>query len=132
ISRQIVEQLIDLNITERRPVPSTSSYIAFTDESGGSGSDASTLAIVHVDHNRQIIQDVIRVWKPPFSPQSVIAEKAAILRYYRIHKVVGDRYAGGIPPDLYRSHNIHFEQSAKSKSDIYLDFLNVLNSSRIR
>jgi hypothetical protein len=131
ISRQIVEQLIDVGVTEWPPEPGHT-YIGFTDEAGGSGSDASTLAIVHVDRDKRIIQDLIKVWKPPFSPQAVIAEKAAICRRYRISKLVGDRYAGGIPPDLYRNHSIHFEQSAKSKSDIYLDFLNVLNSSRIR
>jgi hypothetical protein len=131
ISRQIVEELIDTGVVERAP-ETGNHYIAFTDEAGGSGSDASTLAIVHADKERRIIQDLIRVWKPPFSPLNVAAQKAAILKTYRINKLTGDHWAGGLPPDLYRQHGIRFEPSARAKSDLYIDFLNVLNSKRIR
>jgi hypothetical protein len=33
---------------------------------------------------------------------------------------------------LYRPHGIAFEQAAPTKSDIYLDFLHILNSRRMR
>lgn len=126
-----MERLIDHGVHERAPEPGIH-YVAFTDEAGGSGSDASTLSIVHLDNQRQVIQDLIRIWRPPFSPQEVIGQKAALLKTYGITRVTGDRWAGGIPPDLYRANGIRFEPSGRVKSDIYIDFLALLNSARIR
>jgi hypothetical protein len=131
IDRSLVEELIDRGVRERTPEPHIH-YIAFADESGGSGQDASTLVIVHTERTGMIIQDVARRWQPRFSPEQVIREKADLLKKYHIHALTGDRWAGGIPPEMYEKHGIRFEQSAKPKSDLYLDFLHILNSRKIR
>jgi hypothetical protein len=131
VDRQLVEELIDRGIREHAYDPTIHTYSAFVDEAGGSGGDASTLAIVHRE-NDLVVADAIRIFKPPFSPEAVIREKAQLLRTFRINKVIGDRWAGGLPPELYHPHGIRFEQSSKTKSDLYLDFLHILNSRRIR
>jgi hypothetical protein len=131
VDRELVNSLIDIGIRERPCNSTIRSYSAFVDEGGGSGNDASTLAIVHRD-GEAVIADAIRVYKPPFSPQGVIAEKAQLLQTYGIKKVTGDWWAGGVSPEHYAAHQIKYEKAPKPKSDLYLDFLHVLNSRRIR
>ena len=46
-------------------------------------------------------------------------------------RVVGDRYAGEWPNARFREHGIEFEQSARAKSDLYLDLLPLLNARRV-
>jgi hypothetical protein len=132
ISRQLVEELIDRGCREREYDRSIRTYRAFTDEAGGSGQDASTLSIVHVERDGLIVQDVMRIWKPPFNSQAVFSEKARILKSFRLGRVVGDKWAGGLPPALYRAEGIAFEQNARPRSELYLDFLHLLNARRIR
>ena len=67
-------------------------YRAFVDPSGGSH-DSFTLAIAHRDRTtHQAVLDCVREVKPPFSPEAVVQEFAAILQQYGIAKVRGDRY----------------------------------------
>jgi hypothetical protein len=131
VDRDLVESLIDRGVRERAPDPAIRNYIAFSDEAGGgSGGDASTLAIVHQDRDKRIVQDLMRIWRPPFDAAAVIAEKAALLRAYRINKIVMDHWAGGLPATLYAAHNIRTETAA-AKSKLYVDFLGILNSRRL-
>ena len=104
-------------------------YSAFCDPSGGSA-DSFSMAISHADGQRVII-DAIREVKPPFSPDGVVQEFAELLKSYRIHKVVGDRYAGEFPRERFRVHGIKYDLSEKPKSDLYRDLLPLLNSGRI-
>jgi hypothetical protein len=104
-------------------------YFAFTDPSGGS-SDAFTLAISHKDGERVVI-DATREIQPPFSPEAVIDEFAALLKSYRISKVIGDRYAGEFPRDQFRKRGIEYRCSDKTKSDLFRDLLPMLNAGRI-
>ena len=39
-----------------------------------------------------MLTDLIREVKPPFNPESVVAELVEVLRSYRIRDVAGDRY----------------------------------------
>ena len=105
------------------------SYVAFVDPSGGTGSDSMTLAIAHRDGDRAIL-DAIREVRPPFSPEAVTQDFATLLKSYRIHRVTGDRYAGEWPRERFRTHGIQYDLSEQPKSDIYRDFLPVLNSGR--
>ncbi len=109
--------------------PAGCRYGAFVDPSGGSA-DAFTMAIGHRDGDRIVI-DATRETKPPFSPEAVIDDFAALLRMYRVHKVRGDRYAGEFPRELFRKKGISYECSEKAKSDLYRDLLPLLNSGRI-
>ena len=60
-----------------------------------------------------------------------MAQCAALLRRYGVAKIVGDKYAGEWPPARFAEHGIEFEQSARPKSDLYHDFLPLLNARRI-
>jgi hypothetical protein len=127
VSLEVVESCVG-SYYEIPPAPATS-YYAFTDPSGGS-EDAFSLAISHRDGERVVV-DCIREVRPPFSPEQVIAEFAGVLRNYHCHRVTGDRYGGEFPREQFRKRGIHYEVSQKMKSDIYVDFLPVLNSGRV-
>ena len=101
-------------------------YSGFVDPSGGSA-DLFTLAIAHKDGERTVV-DAIREVRPPFSPEAVVDEFAALLKSYRITRVVGDRYAGEWPREQFRKRDIGYECSEKPKSDLFRDLLPLLNS----
>jgi hypothetical protein len=96
-------------------------YVAFTDPSGGS-KDAFTLAIAHNDGGRLIL-DAARSHRPPFDPKAVVAEFALLLKRYGLGRVTGDRYAGEWVVSAFREHGIYYEQSGRSKSEIYLEIV---------
>ena len=73
-------------------------YRAFTDPSGSSD-DSFALAISHKSKG-QIIIDAIREARPPFSPDAVVDDFAALLKSYRVSRVTGDQYAGEFPREL--------------------------------
>jgi hypothetical protein len=106
-------------------------YVAFTDPSGGS-SDSFTLAVAHLSILRHAVLDAFLEKRPPFSPDSVVEEFAALLKSYRIATVVGDRYAGEWPRERFRVHGIEYRTSEKTKSEIYATFLVLVNSGRAR
>src|SRR5207302_1297685 len=67
-------------------------YVAFTDPSGGS-QDSMTLAVAHAEGERAVL-DLVREVRPPFSPDTVVTEFAAVLKSYGLVEVEGDAYAG--------------------------------------
>jgi hypothetical protein len=67
---------------------------------------------------------------PPFSPSVVVAEFARTLKSYRVSRVTSDRYAGLWPTKAFAKHNIRVEPAERSKSQIYVDALPLLNSRR--
>jgi hypothetical protein len=103
-------------------------YVAFTDPSGGSA-DSFTLAIAHRDAD-SLILDVVREIRPPFSPESVVAEFSGVLKSYRITRVQGDNYAKLWPVEVFAKNGIRYEQNARPKSDLYQGLLPLLNSRR--
>ena len=105
-------------------------YSAFVDPSGGTGSDSMTLAIGHSERGKAIL-DCVREVKPPFSPESVTIEFATLLKQYGIRQATGDRYAAEWPRERFRTHGITYELSDAPKSEIYLNFLPVLNSGHV-
>jgi hypothetical protein len=117
--------------SDRLELPPTSSisYRAFADPSGGRR-DSFAIAIGHIDLGRCIV-DVVRAWKPPFSPSSVVAEIADLLREYQIHSIVGDRYGGIWPAEQFQAHRIRYEPAKSPKSNLYLALLSHVNSGRI-
>jgi hypothetical protein len=128
ISRDALEACVTLGCRERPPVSGTQ-YSGFVDPSGGSA-DSFTLAIGHRQDNVAVI-DALREVKPPFSPESVVAEFAILLKAYDITKIAGDRYAGEWPREQFRHHGISYEPATKPKSDLYRDALPLINSRRI-
>jgi hypothetical protein len=130
IRRELLEAAIDTNITERAYDSAVRHYIGFVDEAGG-GSDASSACIAHKEKNGIIYIDAIRVFKPPFSPEAVIADKVRLFKSYKISKVFGDRWAKGLVPEAYGRYGMRYEE-ARAKGDLYIDLLHLLNSQRIR
>lgn len=129
ISREAVDACV---ISGRYELPPTEgiAYAAFLDAAGGSGADAMCVAISHREGDRAVL-DAIRVVEPPFSPEEVAREFAQVLKSYRIKKVFGDRWAGLWPRERLESHGIGYDASVKVKSDIYRDFLPMINGGRV-
>jgi hypothetical protein len=104
-------------------------YVAFADPAGGSGSDSMTLAVAHYDTRtgRAILDQLCEV-RPPFSPEAVVEDFAAVLKRYGIRTVIGDRFGGLWPAERFRVHGIGYDPSEKPKSVIYAETLPLLNS----
>jgi hypothetical protein len=104
-------------------------YFGFCDPSGGSA-DSMTIAIAHADKEGRGVLDATREIRPPFSPEDVVVEFAALLKSYGLSSVTGDRYAGEWPRERFSEHGIRYEPAEKSKSELYIEFLPILNSGK--
>jgi hypothetical protein len=93
LSREIVQACVSTGVYERPPLSGTT-YKAFLDFAGGSGSDSMTLAIGHREGSTVVI-DALREVRPPFSPEFAIAQFVSLLKSYRIYTVEGDAFGGG-------------------------------------
>ncbi|MCJ2056846.1 hypothetical protein MKL09_09795 [Methylobacterium sp. J-048] len=131
VSRELVDQCTDFGVREREPDPNAR-YTAFIDPSGGTGKDAMTLAVAHQDATGNIVVDLVVGVKPPFSPDAVCQQFAATLKPYRVSTVVGDNYANEWPKELIRKYGITYEQCPKAKAGLYIEFLPLLNSGKVR
>ena len=127
ITREAVDAITCTGRKELPPEPGIT-YSAFCDPSGGV-SDAMTLAIAHLRGDVAILNVALEI-RPPFDPDVAVADCAALLRQYGITRITGDRYAGQWPVARFAAHGITFEQSARPKSDLYLDFLPIANAKR--
>ena len=54
------------------------------------------------------------------------------MRQYRCSRCYGDRYGGAWPAEQFMKCGIHLEPAEKTKSDIYLDLLPLINSKAVR
>src|SRR5262249_10905160 len=73
----------------------------------------------------------LREARPPFSPAAVVDDFAALCKFYRVNKVIGDHYGGEFVKEPFRKHGINYEVAKQPKSDLYRDLLPLLNSGRI-
>jgi hypothetical protein len=128
ISIEAVLACVASGVRERPPQPDVW-YTAFVDPSGGSA-DSMTLCIAHRQDDL-IVVDAIRERKPPFSPDDVCGEFAALLKSYRCTRVSGDRYAGEWPRERLRTRDIGYEVAERPKSDLYRDLLPLINARQI-
>ena len=131
VMREAVEACVATRVVERKPEAGIT-YLGFVDPSGGSADDMS-LAISHYDYATQnVIIDLLRWFKPPFSPEIVVKEFATTLKNYRISTVYGDRYAGEWPREQFGKFDVRYDPSAKTKSELYTDLLPLVSSARIQ
>ena len=128
ITQETIQACISAGVRERKP-EYKHSYVAFVDPSGGS-SDAMTLAIAHKEGETEIL-DAIRERRPPFSPEAVVEEFSSLIRSYRCSRCYGDRYAGEWPREQFMKCGVHLEAAEKSKSELYLDLLPLINSRAV-
>ena len=104
-------------------------YHGFVDPSGGR-SDAFTLSIAHSEGD-QVIIDLVRGRRPPFDPDSVVAEFSEALKKYKISAVTGDHYSGAWVAQSFLKNSIVYQSSPKPKSALYLEMLPLFSTSRI-
>ena len=130
VSPEVVDAAIIPNIYE---IPYTArysgGYIAFVDPSGGS-SDSFALAIAHPEGDRAVL-DLVEEVRAPFSPEQATERLCDTLKRYRITKVTGDKYAGDWPSEQFLKRGVLYEASERTKSDIYREFLPLLNGRRV-
>jgi hypothetical protein len=131
IDREVAEAMIDRGIYER-PYDPRIQYAAFVDVASGSGGDAFAFSVAHREASGVVVQDLLRVWSPPFSPEDCFAEAAATTRAYGCARLLGDKYAAGISVERFAVQGISFDQVARPKSQIYIDFLHLANSRMAR
>ena len=129
VSREAVEACVEWSVHERGPLQGNR-YFGFVDPSGGSH-DSFTLGIAHKEGEIGVL-DCLREIKPPFSPEGVVTEFADLCKNYRITRVTGDRYAGEWPREQFAKHGINYEPSEHPKGTIYLNFLPLINSGKVR
>jgi len=125
-------QIRNLVIPDRKELPPMSDrqYGSFTDLSGG-GSDSCTLAIAHKEGDIIVIDALRERRERPMSPDDVVAEFATLMKRYGISIVTGDRYAGEWPRERFRAHGIEYIPSEKVKSDLYREFIPIINTQQI-
>ncbi len=128
LTREVVDAAIAPGRFELPRVEGVS-YFGFVDPSGGS-SDDMTLAVSHRE-GETIVLDCIRVAHPPFSPDAVVTDFAAVLKSYGVSNVSGDRYGGEFPRELFRKHGIEYRCSDLPKSDLYRELLPLMNARRV-
>lgn len=128
VSREVVDAAVPPGRFELPPL-SHIPYCGFVDPSGGSA-DSFTMAVSHFEKDKRVL-DLVRERRPPFSPEAVVEEYAALLKAYRISFVTGDRYAGEWPREQFRKAGIDYRPSERTKSELYLELLAPLNSGRV-
>jgi hypothetical protein len=65
----------------------------------------------------------IREIKPPFKPDSAVAEFCTLMKTYGIHSAQGDRWGGDWVVSAFAKYGIKIVPSEKPKSDIYVELL---------
>lgn len=128
LSLEAIEACIPQGLNSRAPLPELE-YFGFVDPSGGS-QDAMTMAIAHREGNCAVL-DYIGERRSPFSPDAVVSEFADVFKAYRIGTIRGDRYAGAWPRERFKVRGIDYVPADKTRSEIYLEFLPLVNSRRV-
>ena len=117
-----------------RPFIKGIDYSAFIDSAGGTSEagmgDSFCLAIGHNTVDGKATLDVLREKRPPFNPEQVIEEYAALLKSYGIRTAKADAWARGFVLSGFQKHGIEVKKSERDRSAIYLDLLPYLNSLR--
>jgi hypothetical protein len=136
VSREVVEASIVKGRYELWPQPGIQ-YWGFIDPSGGSGRDSMALAIAHREGSQGLLDEVrvldaIREWRPEFSPDQVTAEAASTLNHYGISTIRGDKFGGQWVAERFRQYGISYEPTELVKSEIYQEFLPLLNGQGAR
>ncbi len=130
IDRDVAQRLVDTDVFER-PYDPRIQYVAMADVAAGNGGDAFTCSIAHQTRDGIALQDAIRIWKPPFSPEDCFQQSAALARAYGCLSMMADHYAAGISVERFAVAGMTIEP-ARPKSQLYLDFLHLANSGRCR
>jgi hypothetical protein len=129
LTREVVLAAVSQGVYERPPEPHHR-YVAFLDPSGGSV-DSMALAVGHLE-GADVLIDALRDLKPPFSPEAVTAEFAALMKSYRVTSVTSDRYAGAWVAERLRTHGMAHDVSKLSASELFVALVPALNGGRVQ
>jgi hypothetical protein len=69
--------------------------------------------------------------RPPFNPEDVSRDFAALVRACNITTVHGDRFAAGWTEAAFARSGVKYEPSPLSKSELYIDMLSLINSRQV-
>lgn len=108
-------------------------YIGAVDPaSGTSGGDSFAAAVAHAEEDGIGVLDGVRLWRPPFSPEAVVAEAAQWFGTYGITEIVGDRFSGEFVREAFRRHGVEYIPADRDKSQYFLEFLPLVTAGRVR
>jgi len=129
----LLEQSIDVNRGNLPPKEGIH-YISAVDGASGSSSrnaDSFTCAVGHKEDGKCII-DGVWEWRPPFSPASVVKEISNILKSYKVHSTVGDKWAVGALSDLFKMEGIVYVDSQLTASEVYMESAVFFHNGSVR
>jgi hypothetical protein len=130
----LIEQAVEIGRPQELPPMlhfGGPTYAAFTDPSGGVGSDSYTLAIGHREDDAHVV-DLIRGTEGIFNPAEVTKQYAAILKDYHLTSVTGDHYAASWVSNAWAEQGISYVKSELPKSQIYLETLPLFSRGLVR
>ena len=78
------------------------------------------------------VLDMVREVQPDFSPRNVVEGFARDLKRYGVTDVQGDHWGGEFPRELFREHGITYRPADHPKSDLYREWLPLLNAGRLQ
>lgn len=104
--------------------------VAFVDVAGGGGKDSYSIAIGHLE-NEKVIIDLVRSRAPKFNPDELTARYCDLVKLYRISLVVGDKFSGDWASNSWAKHDVEYERSEKTKSELYLEAESPFNTERV-
>jgi len=71
----------------------------------------------------RFIADLVRRRRPPFDPQAVVQEYAALAAEYGCREVTGDNYGAAWVETAFRAAGLSYRRSPQPKSQLYLEGL---------
>jgi hypothetical protein len=116
-----IDRAIDYDRPLELPPRKDVAFHAACDSSGGRH-DAFSICIGSKQGDRYVC-DAIRGAHPPFDPQAVVAEFAALLKDYGIDRIVGDNYSAAWNETAWTENGIKYEKAELNKSALYLEAL---------
>ena len=122
LSEDLIELAIDCSRPPELPPQQGVRYQCFVDASGGRH-DSYTVCIGHKDSGGRFVCDVLRGREPPFDPQEITREYAALAREYGCLRIKGDAYSADWITSSYRECGATYECAEKNKSELYLEGL---------
>ena len=122
LSPELVEAVTIPGRKELPPQPGVT-YSAFCDPSGGR-SDSFVLGIAHADKQTgKGVLDVLIERQPPFSPESVVQEFAAVLKKYHLTSLTGDAYSGEWVVEAFSKCGVTYKTAEQTRSELFLELL---------
>lgn len=106
--------------------------VVFVDPSSGTRGGDSFAAAWAAQQGEITVLVGLRLWNPPFSPASVVAECCEWVKRAGLSEVTGDRWSGEVVREMFRQHGITYHPSEQDKGQLYLALLPLVNAARVR